>query len=163
MVCYGAGIAGKIFSAGFPRRLPCCSSNVYSPSTSRDARCGHPVRPPLSSVGIQPAKKTCHLRSCTRQSLNPSGLMAFNCGASLRLKHEYTTKISKQIQTQNHSTLLTDDTLQTISTCHTLEARLKDSARDTPIGWKNVLHKEVMKEVKTTRRLKRKLPRDSCD
>jgi len=37
---------------------------------------------------------------CTRQSLNPSELMVFNCKA-LKVKHRNTTKISKQIS-QNH-------------------------------------------------------------
>jgi len=40
----------------------------------------------------------------------------------------------------------------------------KDSAGDTPTGWRNIptYSRNLMKEVKTTRRLKRKRPQDSC-
>jgi len=42
---------------------------------------------------------------------------------------------------------VTNDT--TISTYYTLERRLKSSARDTPIGWKNILATNLMKKVET--------------
>jgi len=63
----------------------------------------------------------------------------WTCGVQLwhgpQLKHRNTTKISKQIP-QNTSPM----TLYVIiSTCHTLETRLKDSTRDTPIAWRNIL------------------------
>jgi len=54
---------------------------------------------------------------------------------------------------------ITDDTLY--HDLNTLETRLKDSARDTPMEeHPNILATNFMKEVETTRRLKRKLPQD---
>jgi len=48
----------------------------------------------------------------------------------------------------------------TISTYHTLETRLKDSARDTVTEWRNILAINLMRNAKTSRRLKRKLSQD---
>jgi len=45
----------------------------------------------------------------------------------------------------------------------TLETRLEDLARDTPMEkHANILAINLMKEAKTTRRLKRKLPQNLC-
>jgi len=54
-----------------------------------------------------------------------------------------------------------------ISTCHTLETRLKETKKslsqryaDKTEEHPNIFAINLMKEVKTTRRLKRKLPQD---
>jgi len=51
-----------------------------------------------------------------------------------------------------------------ISTCHTLTrlSEIKLSQKYADGEYPNVLATNLMKEVKTTRRLKRKLPQDLC-
>jgi len=98
-------------------------------------------------LGIQLNKIYCSAVNCncrskitrcyTRQSLNPSGLMASNYGAQTPIQ----ILQRKQIP-QNHCQFLGTSPMTLyimISTYHTLETRLKNLARDTPIGWRNIV------------------------
>jgi len=71
-----------------------------------------------------------------KPALVQDNLVAFNCRARSPTQ---TWKYYKDFRIESLTHLGTSMTLYiTISTCHTLETRLKDSARDTPIGWRNI-------------------------
>jgi len=80
-------------------------------------------------TGCLAADRNCRSKiSYTRQSL--SGLMASNSNIEIQ---------RFQNKSESLSMLLGASLYIIISMCHTLETRLKDSVRDTPIGWRNIL------------------------
>jgi len=85
--------------------------------------------------------------------------MVSNCGAWIRFKHRNTRNTSESLSTH----LGTNDTLIMIATYHMLETRLKgqryaDRMEEHP----NILATNLVKEVGTSRRLKRKFSQDLC-
>jgi len=113
----------------------------------------------------------CNCRSkinccCTRQSLNPSGLTAFDCGAQPPTQiqkyfyKDFKTDISESLSTHFDMSPMTLYIM--ISTCQTLETRLKDSQihkYTDRMEHPEILATNLMKQIKITRRLKKNYSR----